>query len=399
MTLFTPPPQTTLHYRIVTPMFLGGEDQKADATQFRNASYKGALRFWWRALNWGGTMRDSGNDQEAALKRLHHIEGELLGLASDGKDSRQSRVQIRSELQGAVLRQPGMALQEVAYLLGQGLYHFRDGVTRSYLEGGALTIHLRYKPGTPEEDIQSVERAAIALGLFGGLGSRARSGLGSLALQKLERGGQEPQEFTSVDSIRAFIQELDFSAPADAPLSALTKATRVDISTTKDNALSALAAINDELQLYRGYGRHNPRTGHHEVNGKKARQNFRSDHDHVLAATQGEQLVNLPRRAVFGLPHNYFFSSTRSKMDITTEGEGRRASPLLVHVHPLQDGKFIAVQTLLQATFLPRGMRVEAKGRETAAIPNAAVDYAVITDYLDGDGFANKQTLRAAQHD
>ena len=52
MTLFSPPTQTTLHYRIVTPMFLGGENQQADATQFRNASFKGALRFWWRVLNW-----------------------------------------------------------------------------------------------------------------------------------------------------------------------------------------------------------------------------------------------------------------------------------------------------------------------------------------------------------
>ena len=44
MMQFTPPTQTTLHYRIVTPMFLGGENQQADATQFRNASFKGALQ-------------------------------------------------------------------------------------------------------------------------------------------------------------------------------------------------------------------------------------------------------------------------------------------------------------------------------------------------------------------
>ena len=57
MMQFTPPTQTTLHYRIATPMFLGGENQQADATQFRNASFKGALRFWWRALNWGRCLQ------------------------------------------------------------------------------------------------------------------------------------------------------------------------------------------------------------------------------------------------------------------------------------------------------------------------------------------------------
>ena len=49
---------------------------------------------------------------------------------------------------------------------------------------------------------------AIALGLFGGLGSRARKGLGSLALQKIERPGQPIREFTSIESIAAFIQTL-----------------------------------------------------------------------------------------------------------------------------------------------------------------------------------------------
>ena len=49
-------------------------------------------------------------------------------------------MQIHSDLQGAALKQPGMALQTVGYLLGQGLFHFRDGVTRQYLEGGELTI-------------------------------------------------------------------------------------------------------------------------------------------------------------------------------------------------------------------------------------------------------------------
>ena len=37
-------------YRIVTPMFCGGAEQQAE---FRLASFKGVLRFWWRALMWG----------------------------------------------------------------------------------------------------------------------------------------------------------------------------------------------------------------------------------------------------------------------------------------------------------------------------------------------------------
>ena len=414
MMLFSPPTQTTLHYSIVTPMFLGGESQQADNKQFRNASFKGALRFWWRALNWGQAFKDAGQQPIAALQALHQREGDLFGLASDGKNSRQSQVQIHSELQGATLKQPGMALQAVGYLLGQGLFHFRDGVMRPYLEGGNLTIRLNFKPGMTEVDIQSVEQAAIALGLFGGLGSRARKGLGSLALRQLERPGQPVREFTTVKSIKDFIQALDFSAPADAPLSAFTQATRIDVSASASKALEALAVIGSELQLYRGYGSHNPRTNQHEVNGQKALQIFEDDHHNVLDATKGGRLQQLPKRAVFGLPHNYFFSSIKegdNSLDLTAqnpesagqETDGRRASPLLVHIHPLKDGQFIAIQTLLPEVFLPQGVGLSAKvgvpkkkKRPVPAPRETTVDYTVITRYLDG--FASKKTLKAPDH-
>ena len=289
-----------------------------------------------------------------------------------------------------------MALQSVGDLLGQGLFRFGHGVLRQYLEGGELAVRFNFKPGTLEADIESVEQAAIALGLFGGLGSRARKGLGSLALQKIERPGQPIREFPSIESIAAFIQTLDFSAPADAPLSAFTQATRIDMSATAGKALDVLATVGNELQHYRGFGRHNPRTNQHEVNGQKALQKFKDDHDNVLAATQGVRLQQLPRRAVFGLPHNYFFSSTGGKLDITAEDEGRRASPLLIHIHPLQDGKFVAIQTLLWGIFLPDDMAVEAKGKNKYAIADTQVDFTHITRYLDG--FANKKTLKAPHH-
>ena len=384
MMLFSPPTQTTLHYRIVTPMFLGGENQQADAKQFRNASFKGALRFWWRALNWGQAFKDAGQQPIAALQALHQREGDLFGLASDRKNSRQSRVQVHSELQGARSQKSDAVPAGIGYLMGQGLKE------RTYLEGCNLTIRLNFKPGMAEADIQSVEQAAIALGLFGGLGSRARKGLGSLALNQLERPGQPVREFATIESIAAFIQALDFSALADAPLSAFTQATRIDVSATAGKALDALTAIGNELQMYRSFGQNG------KVNGHPARRNFVADHDSVQAATQGGRLQQLPKRAVFGLPHNYFFSSTKGKLDITTEDEGRRASPLLVHIHPLKDDKFVAIQTLLPGIFLPDGMKVEAKGKSKYAISESTVDYAVITRYLDG--FANKKTLKAPHH-
>lgn len=392
---FSRPQSLTALYRITTPMFLGGDDQQADGTHFRNASFKGALRFWWRALNWGRVLRESGGDSTQALRALHEQEGALFGLASDGKYSRQSAVQISSTLSGTKRAEKGTELPGLDYLLGQGLYHFKQKALRSYLQGGEVAVTLHFKPGTPAADTAAVRQAAIALGLFGGLGSRARSGLGSLALQSLRDNDTAAQDFTTEESLKDFIATQDFTAPPDAPLSAFTQGTRIDLSLTAPKALDALSAVGKEMQLYRSYGQKG------KVGNQPARRNFVADHDNALAATQGQPLQRLPKRAVFGLPHNYFFSSTGGKLDLTAEKEGRRAAPLLVHIHALQDGRFAAIQTLLPGVFLPAGMKADAKvkGRSTS-VRDTAVDFDVIARYLDGftgngRDFPNFQTLRA----
>lgn len=52
------PNKITASYRIVTPMFIG--DAKQEASGISPTSVKGALRFWWRALNWGEGFKRSG---------------------------------------------------------------------------------------------------------------------------------------------------------------------------------------------------------------------------------------------------------------------------------------------------------------------------------------------------
>ncbi len=44
------PEKITARYRITTPMFIGDAAQQASGIS--PAAVKGALRFWWRALNW-----------------------------------------------------------------------------------------------------------------------------------------------------------------------------------------------------------------------------------------------------------------------------------------------------------------------------------------------------------
>lgn len=380
------PLQVRLHYQITTPMFLGGADQKADGEHFRNASYKGALRFWWRALHWGGFLHEAKGNIQSALIALHKKEGELFGRVSDGRDSCQSRVHIRSRF-GAANIDLNKELKSVEYLLGQGLYHFREGVLREYISGGDVGIALEFLPETAEEDVTGVVRAAIALGLFGAMGSRGRRGLGSLSLNKVVYANGQEESFTALDDIKRFVASLDFSAGGKPPFTAFCNASRIVVTGQDGNALKALAKVGDEMQLYRGYGRFVERTGQHEVNGKKARQNFKPDHDNVLQAARSSSAPRqLPVRSVFGLPHNYYFSSVNAQMDIAPEGGGRRASPLLIHVHALEKGRFAVIQTLLPAVFLHEKMAVEAKPGKGASkkILDTSIEYKVINQYIDG---------------
>ena len=73
-------------------------------------------------------------------------------------------------------------------------------------------------------------------------------------------------------------------------------------------------------------------------------------------------------------------------MDIAPEGGGRRASPLLIHVHALEKGRFAVIQTLLPAVFLHEKMAVEAKPGKGASkkMLDTSIEYKVINQYIDG---------------
>ncbi|MEY4910190.1 MAG: hypothetical protein RL260_3908, partial [Pseudomonadota bacterium] len=127
-----------------------------------------------------------------------------------------------------------------------------------------------------------------------------------------------------------------------------------------------------------------------KVNGKPSERNFVPDHDLVREVANGERNVKAaPQRVVFGLPHNYFFSSDNAKVDINYRPNGeeaRRASPLLLHVHRLGEGRAVAVHTLLRSRFLPEAQPVvtmkPGRARTLDTVP-VTVDWNILTAYLD----------------
>lgn len=368
-------------YQIVTPMFIGDANQKPSGIS--PASVKGALRFWWRALNWGRIREQQGIDSdESALKLLHQQEGELFGSAAENGPG-QSKFMLSlktNQLKTGTPNNPGSGTQ---YLLGLGLYHFKNQFLREAVLSGQLEVKLLLKPQITEQQTEQLCNALKALGFLGGLGSRARKGLGSLTLQKLFYNDQSQQLPNNKTALKALISQwLNTSVTSQPPFTAFSQQTRIDFSAEAENSKLLLEYAGKEQQLYRSWGRNG------KVADTVAEQNFKNDHDQMQQVAGGANPRQLPERSVFGLPHNYFFSSSKKKVDITPDGDrNRRASPLFIHIHQFPDNSCVLIQSLFPAKFLNDGELIEflaGNGRsKTLAFKDADIDWRVIHRYLD----------------
>ncbi len=316
-------------YRIVTPMFIGDAEQKA--TGVRPPSVKGALRFWWRSLNWGRALAETGNDTAEALRWLHKEEARLFGLAArTGTNGKQQGGQGVFLLR--VTRQPqklspvvrgGAAGNTSGWprnntgsgYLGFGLFEAGSREKGNYhppredlQEDQDFALELCFRPRTDHDDLDSVRQALKVWGMLGGLGSRSRRGFGSVTLTKLDGVDQ----LGDAEIYRATLQTLVDDHRRVTELPPFTAFSRFARFCLLGEAGSNARQVHDTVgELYRQHrGQPSPLRGQ----------------------------VKIP----FGLP-------------LQGEDEtNRRASPLLFHIHALADGKAQASALFLSAHFHPR---------------------------------------------
>jgi CRISPR-associated protein Cmr1 len=371
-------------YRIVTPCFSGGANHDAE---LRLPSFKGVLRFWWRAWAWAHYNRD--------LEIIKGREDKLFGGPATG----QSRVllslvngaQPRILPKDAILPAPGRrgTVGEGARYLGYGVMHAADarsGVKAGQLQRACLlaphdfTVHLRCR-SVDDEMLESVTAALTALGLLGGIGARSRKGYGSLCLQSLRVDGQErwsqPQ---SVQDLCGKVENLrvsrdlrdDLALPEYTALSGAGR--HLLLSGGNIEAMDLLDLIGAELVMFRSSGRNG------QVLGGRAAAESRFKDDHLMLVT-GRPPRSHPRRIAFGLPLNFGSQQVRphGRLD-------RRASPLFIHLHECA-GQPVAVVSFLPARFLPQresgvNATISVGGRPVPQQPEEEL-YQPVRDFLD----------------
>ena len=383
-------------YRLSTPLFCSGADQ--DQAELRLPSFKGVLRYWWRALAW---CRCGGN-----LQAIQHQEDALFGSAGGG----QSRVAMRlipTNTQPYPLNK-GKVLtvsptnQDV---VGEGARYLGYGVMEAFAsrnkgtQAGQLTRPCLRPPHTftvelrarhlEERDRQSLKNALIAVGTLGGMGSKSRKGYGSLVLESLCIDGEEPwRNPRSMDDLGKAIATLSGSGKPSAPsgfpeFTAFSPKTRhVLLSSDEGEPMQLLDLVGREMLRYRSWGHH----GQLFKEKIESEKNFKDDHDlmnHDLMKKRKHQRQGHthPRRIAFGLPHNY---GSKPHEQVGPHGSrlDRRASPLFIHVHQCSE-KPVAVLSFLPARFLPSGQsKISVGGKAVAQKPEKEL-YNPVHAFLD----------------
>lgn len=370
------PDKITASYQIVTPMFIGDSNQQA--TAINPAAVKGALRFWWRALNWS-RIRGAVDSENDALCNLHKEESTLFGSAADLGGSQSSfRILVAPNNlanTSAGSKHMHFKLHNASRYLGYGLMEAfasrKKGTEAGQLvrgcinEGQAFEVSILSRKAIDPSLIE----AMVAFGLLGSLGSRARHGMGSVALQQISRGEKaiweapiNSQKYTQY--LQTLISQANRELP---PFSAFSSKSRIDILLSDLTCYRVLDGFASRQLLFRSWGKDG------SVLNANSEKRFKSDHDW----SKGDRPSNFhPRRVVFGLPHNY---GPTSRLSVTTENYERRSSPLIFHVHKI-GSEYIGVSTLLESQFLPEGERINAGGTKVPA----KIEWNILHDFLDG---------------
>lgn len=339
-----------IDFTVVTPLFLGNALQ--NAAELRLPSIKGVMRFWHRVTGpesletesaLFGSSTGTGSGQAPFLLRLR--ETQVSDQVLDGTGAPLSYLGY-----GAILR----------------------GKSRPFIPPGTeLKLRIVYRPNAPPDVEEGVLRSLRLMNYFGGLGARSRRGWGSVVF-----ANDLPVDFHDlVSRLQCELNTLSIPDSKQANHTSFSSDSRVIVLQAGTSWKQALNLIGQLMMEVR-----NPKTSPPDYLWAKKDVRLVSDYLRTGVASDA------PSRAAFGLPHNYFFIRTKDRVDIEGghKDYSRRASPLFIHVHLMQDGQYAVVVTFLPAPLLPEGQRLvmKTKGQRTAEVPPPAT-WGAVEGFLD----------------
>ncbi len=149
----------TFTCEIITPLFLAGAD--GTTPELRAPSIKGALRFWWRAMN-----------GHLSLTKLKQREAEIFGGTETGQG--RSKVIIR-------FSDEKLETSEVK------LVPHKNFKLPAFKTGQKFTVHLSLVADHENFNAEQLKALFILTCTLGGLGKRTRRGMGSIRIKEIDK--------------------------------------------------------------------------------------------------------------------------------------------------------------------------------------------------------------------
>lgn len=376
----------SIELEIVTPCFLGGSQ---GAAEWRAASIRGQLRWWFRAV--------TGAAYKGDLAKVRVAEDLLFGSTERGSILRIRTSATPAAVPGGTQCSLGQVLTaaEIANLWGEKeeatlrrLRLVQDGsrpvhylgfgpivgnrLVRPYLPPGApVQFEILWMRDLEDPELRHLFDQALWAWLhLGGIGGRNRRGFGSL-----QRTPVPADRRDFIEQARALLRLGQEAGRLSTEWTCITAGSRIFVAREACGSWSeAMTRLGAWLIAFRRrYG-----------SPADSRPGL-ANRDYAWAAPKGHLRRNpqreIPDRAGFGLPIH--FGQQETVTWDSGEGEdARRASPLLLHVAKA-GSSYLPVLTHLPSAFLPAGTSLKFKRSPPRSQAPTSRHLGIIDHFLD----------------
>ena len=158
---------------LITPLFMSGAD--GNTPELRTPSIKGALRYWWRAINGHLPLEDKKDTGGKVIEKgLRTIEGDIFG-----DTSRRSKIIIQ-----------GIEVIDNYAIISERKVPHKPFENKAFAKGLKFNIRIAV---TKSDDFDKAKLESLVFLTFtlGGLGNRSRRGFGSVTIEGYEQGSMD----------------------------------------------------------------------------------------------------------------------------------------------------------------------------------------------------------------
>lgn len=309
----------TFECEVITPMFLAGAD--GSTPELRPPSIKGALRFWWRALN--GHLE---------LHELKKREDEIFGGPSG-----RSKVSLRVREPDNPIYIEGKNLKgfKLDYLFFTFLHHKVNKKRKGFDEG--TEFHVTFKSRNLKA-INEFIKAFWLLTYLGALGTRSRRGLGAFKVKSVYTNSESLINWTS----KFNIDKLDFDF--------------INSLKQKNNNGSSSSTNTEFASLNRAMIYASEKGEEYSNDALGVLEDLLID----LRVSDDFTISDLDKKAAFGLPIMVRFPGSKP-LELNLEKNERRASPLFISVYKDTSDEYRWTVTHFSGKFMPKKDRILLK--------------------------------------